>query len=284
MATEKPLQPPLSLLPHPASLSHPSPTSIDFPAPGHRDRDAQISKHATQDIRAGESAQQVGNTATRYDILRHHRLSNGQHWNKLLDLTSNTALNLWSPLTGVSFAAESPYFQSANTTRVVQSSSSRNKHLPASRMAELLPRKLQACWKWTAPWNRQSKHATASASGTKMQISCYHQRASSCNFNQSRTEALPVARSRAVGEGREGEPRSSTQSSTGSPGQEHMMSYGAKTNKARNYSICQAKLGAKVHVFWSRERVDLSVDHIRFLCNYPLHELKTTYFLIQGRE
>ena len=185
----------------------------------------------------------IGTTGRKYgDEIRHFTASSTLQRPALKQTAwLDTALTLWSPLTGVSFATESAYFQSANTTRVIQSSTSRNKHLPASRMAELLPGKLQACWKWTAPWNRQSKHATASASGTKMQISCYHQRASSCNFNQSRTEALPVSRSRAAGEGREGEPWSSTQSSTGSPGQEHMMLHGAKTNKAREHSICQAK-------------------------------------------
>ena len=74
------------------------------------------------------------------------------------------------------------------------------------------------------------------ASGSKMQMSCYHHHTGSWNFNQSRAEALPVACSRAAWEGREAETTSSTQSSTCLSGPEQMMSPCAKTNQAQNHS------------------------------------------------
>ena len=54
-----------------------------------------------------------------------------------------------SPLTGVFSRPRRPTFQSANTLRVV-AQIPRHNHLPISRMAALLPEKLQTCWKRTA--------------------------------------------------------------------------------------------------------------------------------------
>ena len=89
----------------------------------------------------------------------------------------------------------------------------RHNHLPALRIKALIPGFLQECWKWTTTiWktvNSLGKSAAIktfdpSASGTKMQIICYHHRVGSCNVNQSRAEALSVTCSRAAGEGGRG--------------------------------------------------------------------------------
>ena len=94
----------------------------------------------------------------------------------------------------------------------------RHNHLQMSRMGALLPGLLQACGKPTTTiWKTvnslqkpQSKHKTRLLLVQRCKYRpCYRHRTGSCNFNQSRTEALPVARSRAAREGREGAPRSS---------------------------------------------------------------------------
>ena len=131
-------------------------------------------------------------------------------------------------------------FQSANTTRVV-AQMPRDNHFLASRIASLLPGKLQRCRIQTAiirvkipihSENRQSKHSTRPLLVQTCKCTCYLHRAGSCKFNQSRAQAVPVECSSAAGTregGREGAQRSSTQFSTRSPGQKQMMSHCAKT-------------------------------------------------------
>ena len=141
-----------------------------------------------------ESAQQIRNTTTSYDrhlIYRNHSVI---------------------PTYRRFFAAQSPFIflnLQSNTTCCQRL---RHNHLPTSLMAALLPGLLQACWKRTATIrntvNSLRKPAikilnSSASSGKKCKYICYRHRESSCNFNQSQVEALPVARSRAAGEGRE---------------------------------------------------------------------------------
>ena len=88
---------------------------------------------------------------------------------------------------------------------------------------------------------------------------CYRHLVGSWNLNQSRAEVLPVGRSRVAGEEREGEPRSNTQSSTPSPGQEQKMSHCAKWSKAQNHSFRQAK------PFWFSEGILVGMGQHRLM-------------------
>ena len=133
-------------------------------------------------------------------------------------------------------------FQSANTARAVA---------PLSRYSHLQPS--YPTDDGTSPWvtlrlfnltvidhlkgiNSLRKPAIKtfdpSASGKKMQMYSFHHRVGSCNFNQSRAEALPVACSRAAGEGT-GKVKYPVLHALA--GQEHMMSHCARANKARNH-------------------------------------------------
>ena len=85
-----------------------------------------------------------------------------------------------------------------------------------------------------------------------------HHRAGSCNLNQSRAEALPVARRRTAGEGREGAPTSST------------------SHCAKLLIPSSKTIGENPAILVGMGR--LHFDHNRNLWKYPLHELETTYF------
>ena len=153
--------------------------------------------HSTRHTNRRESAQQARNTATSYD------------WHF-------TAICSGSPLRGVSSQlSRGLYFSICKATRVVVKYLAKT---PSNVKDGGTPSGLlQACWKPTTTiWKTvntlrkpQSKHSTRLLLAQKCKYRlCYNHRTGSCNFTQSRTEVLRVARSRAAGEGREGAPRS----------------------------------------------------------------------------
>ena len=153
---------------------------------------------------------------------------------------SYTTLTLCSPLTGVSSRpAESWYFSICKHNMNHGSNISPQ---PPSDITDggNLPGKLQACQKerWSSgkisihSENRQSKHSTRPLLVQKCKCPCYNitvqARAILTNHGLKRR---PWARSHSAWEGREGAPRSSAQSSAGSPGQAQTMPHYAKTKR-----------------------------------------------------
>ena len=178
--------------------------------------EVRISRHVTRDTNPGDT-HNSRKTATSNDI-------------------SNTVLTLWSPFTGVSFRPSRRISQSGqkNSRSCCWNTSPQSWcFIPKSRMAAPLPGKLHGCWKRTENFwlnndslrKPKSKYSTCLLLVQKCKYPSYHiHRAGSCNFNQSRAEAVSLALSSPAWEGRERIPKSSTQSSTGLPGHEQIMS------------------------------------------------------------
>ena len=195
----------VKLCTNPHSIFPPSPSSrLPFPplpnkyglaTPEDNDKDAQISKHATDDTHTSRRIRTAGQKYS--DDLGHfmHR-------------------TLWSPdlpafLRG--WVGKFSIFTHTNCAQI-----RRHNHLQTSRMAALSIRNFKRVENerqspgkyWIHSENRQSKHSIRPLLVQKCKCPCCRHRACSCNFNQSRAEALPVARSLAPGEGRDGALRS----------------------------------------------------------------------------